>query len=249
MGLKTAHFHGQKQGPDDDDFIKFVEESRCLYQVAQKCISSSGVKRHSDYYKQRIKELCIDTSHWKQRSNWIRITIDDETFKTIVNNSTSWSDLYRKCGLHKKSDIYDRVKMMGLDTNHFLSRGRQIKWTEKNIFVVESQCTNSHYIKQHLLRDFDRSYECSKYKNENFTKRDGVLMWKDEEIVLQLEHINGVHNDNRLENLTLLCPNCHSQTSTYAGRNKKKNKNVMQMWVEDGKIEHPSRINIPSLLN
>jgi 5-methylcytosine-specific restriction endonuclease McrA len=34
-----------------------------------------------------------------------------------------------------------------------------------------------------------------------------------------LHHINGDRLDNRLENLQLLCPNCHSQTSTYSGRN------------------------------
>jgi 5-methylcytosine-specific restriction endonuclease McrA len=36
---------------------------------------------------------------------------------------------------------------------------------------------------------------------------------------LQLHHINGERHDNRLENLALLCPNCHSQTNTWAGRN------------------------------
>ena len=41
-------------------------------------------------------------------------------------------------------------------------------------------------------------------------------------MVLQLEHINGVHNDNRIEKLCFLCPNCHSQTSTYAGKKLKK---------------------------
>ena len=46
-------------------------------------------------------------------------------------------------------------------------------------------------------------------------------------INLELEHINGKHSDNRLENLTLLCPNCHAQTETYRGKNiKKQNKQV-----------------------
>ena len=40
-----------------------------------------------------------------------------------------------------------------------------------------------------------------------------------EPIVLQLHHINGVHNDNRLENLQILCPNCHCMTENFAGKN------------------------------
>lgn len=46
--------------------------------------------------------------------------------------------------------------------------------------------------------------------------------WNGKPLTLHLDHINGVNNDNRLENLRLLCPNCHSQTHTYAGRNTRK---------------------------
>lgn len=46
--------------------------------------------------------------------------------------------------------------------------------------------------------------------------------WNGKSLTLQLEHRNGIWNDNRLENLELLCPNCHSQTDSFAGRNKKK---------------------------
>ncbi|HET9893731.1 MAG TPA: HNH endonuclease [Streptosporangiaceae bacterium] len=45
-------------------------------------------------------------------------------------------------------------------------------------------------------------------------------VWNGLPLVLHLDHINGTHNDNRLANLRLLCPNCHSQTETYAGRAK-----------------------------
>ena len=125
--------------------------------------------------------------------------------------------------------------MLGLDTNHFCSRGRKMK-SEEKLFVVDSQFTDAKQIKKRLIRDLDWPYECSACKNVNFTTRDGVLMWNDQKITLQLEHRNGSHNDNRLENLEFLCPNCHSQTSTFGGRNNKKMK-VMQTWVEDGKIE------------
>lgn len=48
--------------------------------------------------------------------------------------------------------------------------------------------------------------------------------WNGKLLVLHLDHINGKPKDNRLENLQLLCPNCHSQTHTYAGKNVKKHK-------------------------
>lgn len=44
--------------------------------------------------------------------------------------------------------------------------------------------------------------------------------WQDERLVLELDHINGVRDDHRFKNLRLLCPNCHSQTPTFRGRNK-----------------------------
>lgn len=50
----------------------------------------------------------------------------------------------------------------------------------------------------------------------------GISEWNNNPITLQLDHINGVHDDHRLNNLRLLCPNCHSQTSTYAGKNVKR---------------------------
>lgn len=44
--------------------------------------------------------------------------------------------------------------------------------------------------------------------------------WLGKKISLQLDHINGINNDNRIENLRFLCPNCHSQTDTFGGKNK-----------------------------
>jgi hypothetical protein len=48
----------------------------------------------------------------------------------------------------------------------------------------------------------------------------GINSWNGKPIVLELEHKNGNHTDNSLENVCLICPNCHSQTDTYKNKNK-----------------------------
>jgi len=54
---------------------------------------------------------------------------------------------------------------------------------------------------------------------QNCCERCGISEWQGERLSVALHHINGDRLDNRLENLELLCPNCHSQTDTYSGRN------------------------------
>jgi len=66
-------------------------------------------------------------------------------------------------------------------------------------------------------------------------------IWNNKPITLQLDHINGINTDNRLENLRLLCPNCHSQTDTYTGRNTKKN---VQVESKKNIIINPTNLEI-----
>lgn len=69
-------------------------------------------------------------------------------------------------------------------------------------------------IKKHLIKEGLIPYKCAECKTPP--------MHNNKILSLQLEHKNGVNNDNRLENLCFLCPNCHSQTDTYAGKKLKK---------------------------
>lgn len=54
----------------------------------------------------------------------------------------------------------------------------------------------------------------------------GITEWLDEPLAVQIDHINGVRDDYRLENLRMLCPNCHSQTDSYGGRNSKRRRRL-----------------------
>lgn len=52
----------------------------------------------------------------------------------------------------------------------------------------------------------------------------GLIEWRGVPLSLHIDHVNGVKDDHRLENLRMLCPNCHSQTPTYGGKNAKRKK-------------------------
>lgn len=68
---------------------------------------------------------------------------------------------------------------------------------------------NSGSLRKHLLRD--RGVKCEKC---------GITDWQGQSITLEMDHIDGDHENNSLLNLKLLCPNCHSQTPTYRAKNK-----------------------------
>jgi len=88
-------------------------------------------------------------------------------------------------------------------------------WKLKDILVK-----NSKYSKTHLK---DRLYKENLLKPEcSICGQKGT--WLGKKISLILDHINGVNNDNRIENLRIVCPNCNATLSTFCGRNKKNNK-------------------------
>lgn len=76
-----------------------------------------------------------------------------------------------------------------------------------------------------LASDFDTlGYDTKRRRvileQENKCNHCGISEWQDKPITLEVDHINGINDDNRRENLEALCPNCHSVTDTWRGRNK-----------------------------
>lgn len=79
-------------------------------------------------------------------------------------------------------------------------------------------------VREIVLRNNLLSYRCSAPECLLGTTPP---MWNGAEIVLHLDHRNGISNDHRLENLRWLCPNCHSQTPTYCGRNRNPRRKIV----------------------
>ncbi len=112
------------------------------------------------------------------------------------------------------------IDKLHLDTAHWTGRGhlrgKTHDWARK-MPLAQILVKNSPYfggtfkLKAKLLRENRLDLCCSQC---------GIKEWRARRLEMHLDHVNGNRQDNRLENLRLLCPNCHSQTETYCGKNK-----------------------------
>jgi hypothetical protein len=117
--------------------------------------------------------------------------------------------------------IHNNINRLNIDISHFdgqawskgVDLGFKPRRSLEEILVKDSPHKTTYTLKLRLIREGLLKEVCSNC---------GLSEWCDKKIPLELEHINGINNDNRLENLTLLCPNCHALTSTYRGKNKGK---------------------------
>jgi 5-methylcytosine-specific restriction endonuclease McrA len=174
--------------------------------------------------------ILVRSSDMKKRRRTSPIwDIPSNEFQNLLNTSSSFVDILIKIGLdpyngnHKT--LNHRIKEEHFDIsileknrkvnrkNHMESLSEKRSYMLSDILVQNSTfCRKS--LKSKLIKHKLLLYKCSICNN------DGT--WLGKTISLHLDHINGINNDNRLENLRFLCPNCHSQTDTYSGKNAKK---------------------------
>ena len=133
---------------------------------------------------------------------------DEDAIRRAVKESTTFLEAGDKLN-RNRCWVAKYVASLSLDISHFRhGRGRRIPLDR---LLVKGTKKRNATVKKALIEYSLTGYVCHKCSLEP--------SWEDQELVLELDHINGDPTDNRIENLRFLCPNCHSQTPTAKGRN------------------------------
>ena len=151
-------------------------------------------------------------------------TLPKDRFETVVKKSNSIAEIIRYFGFAQASSIYRMIKKRceedDIDYSHIplglgSNKGKKIirKAFPLEEVMVENSTYNRGNLKKRLLKNGMLKNECAICGQEP--------IHNNKKLVMVLDHINGISDDHREENLRMLCPNCNSQEPTFAGRNRK----------------------------
>lgn len=211
---------GSRPSKVSDAQLLAVPHARNLRQLLL-AIGVAGYGGNYEVVRARLAALGVDDSRFARRPRRPAPEVTPDRLEQVVRAADSYADVARQLRLGASSSAQRTAKRLvhgaGLDTSHFLGHaanrgarqgGREPERWETLLVAGRRVATSG--LRKRLIAEGLLPPECAVCALEE---------WQGRPVPLELDHISGDRTDNRLENLRLLCPNCHAQTATYRGRN------------------------------
>jgi len=136
-----------------------------------------------------------------------------ESFKELIKNSINLVDVCRNLNISKsygnRQTIKKYIRLYNIDISHFYipTSKTNKQWSLNEILIRDSKFTKTNDLKKKLYKEGLKNRECELCGQGE--------EWKGKHMSLIIDHINGINNDNRIENLRIVCPNCNATLDTH----------------------------------
>ena len=206
----------KKESPKKSELENLVNQGKTIAEI------SEVIDRGKTTTRYWLKKYGLKT---KGQQLGLSRSWTEEDMIDAIKNSETYADALRKVDLSVRPGNYDTIKRFiqekNIDISHMTgiacSKGGGRKKSLEEVMVKKSSYSRQH-LKRRLIKNNIIKYKCAECGLKD--------NWQGKPITLVLDHINGVNDDHRLENLRFLCPNCNSQQKTFCIGKKRLEKRI-----------------------
>lgn len=194
--------------------------------IADLCRRLGIVPRGSNYETVRryarqleLEDPLFTRTRDRWATRWRADVSDPSAVAAAIASSRTVAEAIRRLGGDVKTHTRRRLRAVieehQIDTSHMLGQG----WARGRRFPQNRVPVAEMFEREHVTSSEMRKKLIAEGYKDHRCEGCGHTQWEGQPIPLELDHIDGDRTNNRLENLRLLCPNCHALTPTYRGRN------------------------------